>query len=311
MARSKSKDFGKVVRRYISVSTWTLLLVVIGLVYWRYSIENTKYNEELMMTTANLAMDMIDGDVHSKIGITEDEYSSSYQLIQKQLKVIEESSEKFFYAYTWRLNEDNEIIFIVDTDPIEESYLGSIYEEEMKLVKENYNTMTGPVIEEGYIIDDWGTLRTVCAPILTSNGHVDGVICIDINKEDFVTSEQDFLIILGVILGGSIILSWLVSALVSRRLMEPFKKFVKEVNKSVKSKFEYQVEESTVSLLRDLSISFNKAIEKARANTEDIAKQVEERTATLQALNEKMVDREVRMRDLKKEISELKKKKNV
>ena len=110
---------------------------------------------------------------------------------------------------------------------------------------------------------------------------------------------------------GSILVSIFVSNFVANTIIKPFDNFVSEVDKSIESKFKHSVSDSEYNLLSELSKAFNKAVEKAKKNNEEIENEVNERTKQLEKLTEMMTGRELKMRELKKEISQLKSKKNV
>ena len=311
--RSKKKTVGfeKVIQRYIAVLTWILILFVVLIIYWRFTINIGQKTEELLLTSGNLAMNVIDGDIHSKIGRTEDGRSASYKYIYEQLEGIRDSSDSFAYAYTWRMNGEGDLVFIVDADSEDGADLGEIYPEEIPVLKENYHTLTAPVIDTEFTTDEWGVTKSVYAPIFTSSGHLDGVIGIDIQQEIWNYDNSSFLVVLVIILGLAIVVSYFVASFVSRTVMKPFNSLIRDVEKSVRSNFKFEIDESLYQLFPTLPVAFNKAAKKARKNKESIDAIVEKRTRELEKLTDAMSHREIKMRELKKEISELKKKNNV
>ncbi len=309
--RRKKRKFNRIVSRRFALFTWLIVLAVVTMIYWRYIIISESSNEQLMFTASYLAMDMVDGDIHSKIGLTEDEYSASYNLIQQELQKIQDSSERFDAVYTWRYNSDNQLVFVVDVEPEEGSYLGDIYPYDIEILEENRYTIEGPIIESEFTTDQWGVVKTVYSPILTSDGQIDGYIGIDVTQDIFLADRNSFVEILGMILFGTIFMSALLSRYITKNLMKPFEYFVVNVEKSAQSHFKILVPEEGNSLIEDLAVNFNKAATKARRNNEDIELKVSERTSELEKLTQNMVDREIKMRELKKEISQLKESKNV
>lgn len=308
--RNKTK-FEIIVARYFAISSWFLILLVSSVIYWRYTVSSNTYNEELMLTTANIAMESIDAEIHSKIGVTEGEESQSYRIIQNQLLNILNSSENFSAVYTWRYDEDGNLRFIVDAQPDEGSQLGEIYPESVPILEQNYSELSAPVIEENFTIDQWGIVKSIYAPIITSNGKVDGVIGIDMDQSVFQIDRVSFLEIIGIVLLGSIFISSIFSRVVSTTVMKPFRDFIQEVKKSIDSNFEYEIPESGNEFIISLAQSFNRASLQARKNNKNIQDEVESRTSQLEKLTEQMVGRELKMRELKEEISQLRKKKDV
>jgi methyl-accepting chemotaxis protein len=264
-----------------------------------------------MISAAYIAMETVDGDIHSQIGLSESQDSQSYKLIQEELTTILNSSSNFNSVYTWRYDRDGNLRFVVDAVPGEGSYLGDIYPEKITELEENYYTLSEPIIESGFTTDQWGITKTVYAPIITSGGEIDGVIGIDVDQSVFQFDRISFLEVLAVIIVGSIIVSIILSRIVSRTVMRPFREFVREVEKSAKTGFKTDISERDNEILSELAQTFNKAASKARKNNEDIQKEVESRTSQLEKLTNQMVGRELKMRELKKEISQLKVKKNV
>ena len=309
--RIKKDSLEKVIQRYFTGISWLLVIIAVCVVYWRFTVNSNEKMNQLLMTTAYLATDLIDGDIHSQLGRTTDENSGAYGYIQRQLQSIKSSHDSFEYVYTWRMNDDGQLVFIVDAEPEEGSFLGDIYPEEIELLGNNYSSLEGPVLEKNFTSDAWGSTRSVYAPIFTSTGKLDGVIGIDIKESIWNLDNSSFIKILVSIVALSLILSSVIARFVAKTIMMPFEGFVNEVHKSVESGFKYEILLKEDSLLGELSTAFNKAIRKAKKTKMDIDVEVERRTRELEKLTEVMSDREIKMRELKKELSQLKKKNDV
>lgn len=309
--RNKTRNFKNVIRWYFTIAFVFLISIVSGFVYWRYLDNSYEDSEELLRSSASLSMSVVDGDIHRKIGVTEGERSASYIEVKRELQEVLESSDLFVSVYTWRFNKDGDLVFIVDAqaDAEDGSALGDIYEAEIGILTAYEGDDV--VIEDGFSTDSWGTTRSAYAPIFTSNGDLDGFVGIDLGYDEYARENLEFLTLLGLILISSGIVSYFLSGVIVRNVYRPFELFISDIERSVKSDFKYEMDSSGYTLLEDITNAFNKAAKKARLNSEEIKSTVEERTSELEKLTSYMVDREIKMRELKKELSELKKKSHV
>jgi len=169
--------------------------------------------KQRLINIVTLAAMQQDGDAFTRIQSPSDpEFIESYN----RNTAILNSEPDLAYLYTMRYDEQG-IYFVVDAgdpnDPGHAEY-GEKYQEPGPALAENYLNLQGPIVEEEFYTDEFGTFLIAYAPIRASNGEVVGIIGADIRAEKILASERQlllgsitlYLLILPGIIAGGIIL---------------------------------------------------------------------------------------------------------
>jgi HAMP domain-containing protein len=169
---------------------------------------------------------MIDGDLHDQIKTNKDADTEAFKKLQKILREIKEKNNINTPVYTFR-REEGKVKFIVMTNP--KPFIGDTYDirEEM-----------WPALNEGktnhtkIYRDEHGVWLSAYAPIFDSNGHISGILDVDIKLETFLQELQKkrnrLLFISIIILAGGILLSFLLSRTLVRNL-----KYLTEITEKI------------------------------------------------------------------------------
>ena len=167
----------------LSIS-FILIAIIIQIIslFSFYHLSTNKLNNELkhrLLDIVNISSQSIDGNIHSRLTMPSDENNEGYNLIKEQLQGIQAVSKDIYYIYTFRVDKNGIMRFIVDADDNPETiaHLGDIYEEASSFLKTNIDEIKEGIIEEE-IADKWGTFLSAYAPITTSDGkqiwYIDG-----------------------------------------------------------------------------------------------------------------------------------------
>ncbi len=133
---------------------------------------------------------------HAALQTSADEAKPEYAAIVQTLRLIRDNSAGIVYAYTLRKTADGQVIFVADAEESEEdkSRLGDIVEVVTPLMTQSLEGLDKPVIEKDFYKDEWGTFLSAYAPIRTSNGTLDGLLCLDISLENIQKSTSSILL---------------------------------------------------------------------------------------------------------------------
>lgn len=192
---------------------------------------------------AHAAM-LINPEEHARLQSPEDEKGAIYAHLVKQLRDFRNQSTDIRFVYTARLNSEGKVVFIVDAEESEEkSALGSIYEEATPLMQRAAKMCTGPLVEEHYDTDEWGTFISAYAPILTKDGRQEGIVGIDLSLS---AGQKTMRTILAWAIGISLSLTFLIILFtfhIGRRLAVPIESACEELNRISKGDLSIEISE--------------------------------------------------------------------
>lgn len=205
----------------IMIYTTALLVITAGtLIFFSY---RTAYADlemaiglrlEAIATTGAL---MLDGDLHDQIKTNEDADTDAFKTLQKALRRIKEKNNIDTPVYTFR-REGEAMKFIVMTQ--EKTYIGDTY---------TIRPEMWPALNEGksshtkIYTDTHGTWMTAYAPIFDSEGHISGILDVDIKLPTFQEQLRMKTIRLLMVSGIILVVALLLSFLLSRRLVRDLK----------------------------------------------------------------------------------------
>ena len=187
--------------------------------------EYQKLKNELL-SVVNTASHSIDGDLHSQLK-PGDEESSVYKEMLENLRHYK-NSFNLTYLYTFILNNDETVKFVLDTDETDEqAVIGDDYENDefMQMAFEG----TANVLDEPYT-DEWGTFLSAFSPVYNSKNEIIAIVGADISVEAIAEMQKSLLLI---IVGGavfSILLSILLALFLSSAFSKPIIRLVDALN---------------------------------------------------------------------------------
>jgi methyl-accepting chemotaxis protein len=178
---------------------------------------------ERMTNIVTLAALQVDGDLFQSIPNEANPPPPAFQQIDARLKQVMRLTGGIANIYTMRLDDQDQIRFVVDGSP-EPAALGEVYEDASPLLAENFASMRQAVVENEFYTDKWGTWYSGYAPFYTSDGQVAGVLGIDLSAEDIVAEERQMLTTaLSIGFGVSLVVGLLAYLLV-RSMINPIKR---------------------------------------------------------------------------------------
>lgn len=239
-----------------------LILVIAGLsVMYTFGATKSALKEttrDELTALASVIATQINGDILTDLK-PGDEESHSFIKIRDQLYTIQQASPEILFLYTMRETEKG-IAFIVDAEyGLSENAPGidEVYEtptDEMLL------GFSGPVAEEEYTTDEWGTVITGYAPIKNSSGDVVGIVGVDMSA-DRVVERQDFIgnIIYLIMLAGIGITAIIIGVL-SRTMIRDIKLLNESAEKISTGNVNVQVSVVRSDEIGELAESFSRMV---------------------------------------------------
>ncbi|HPC38763.1 MAG TPA: adenylate/guanylate cyclase domain-containing protein [Exilispira sp.] len=137
----------------------------------------------------------IDPEKHKVLMTREDEKREEYIEIKNYLKEIRNINPDIRFVYTYRLNSNGQIEFVVDSeDGIDASHIGEIYDE---YTNEMIDVLYKPYkinTDKEFTVDKWGSWLSSYAPIVDSNGNIIAAIGIDVDAKKVIEYENKYLL---------------------------------------------------------------------------------------------------------------------
>ena len=133
-----------------------------------------------------------DGDTFVKVQAQGDENFNKIHTTNLKIKASEPDLR---FVYTMR-KENGQIYFVVDAGAgeFEISAYGDLYKEPSQTLIDNFDTMTGTIVERDFYTDEFDTLLSAYTPIFNASGKRVGVLGVDITAKTVLAQERKFLI---------------------------------------------------------------------------------------------------------------------
>ena len=219
-----------------------------------------------------------DGDIFKLVQSQNDEYFNKIHEVNLRIK---KSEPELVFVYTMRQNSDG-IYFVVDAGSPGEadiSPFGDIYKEPSETLVENFNTMTGTIVEDAIYKDEFGEFLSAYTPIFTSNGERVGVLGIDISASTIRAREQEFILRLVTIYLLTLPLLIVGGILSANYLAKPIVRLRDAADRVSKGDFSFQITNIPGTReLAELAVDFNKMTENLSSLINDLEQRVTERT---------------------------------
>jgi methyl-accepting chemotaxis protein len=183
-------------------AVWLGVSILLGVIAYQSAktvlVENIKSR---VKDCAALAVLAFSGDDHARLLGPADESSEAWRRVFEALKKVGAADKDIKFVYTVRKQADGSLAFIGDDTESDEdrSPVGDPYPDASPLLVSSCDGLTGPVVEKNLYTDQWGTVLSAYAPIRTSDGKFDGVLCVDIGAEKIVASTRGLLLVIVVI----------------------------------------------------------------------------------------------------------------
>lgn len=217
----------------------------------------------------------------------ESRYEESYINSWKKVKSIQKNLN-LAYIYILRLNEKNELIFLMDTgthpdpnqktDSDEDDNLFTIYKDAPKEALEAIKIKKLVVVPKEYT-DKWGTFKSAFYPI-EYKGKVIGVIGSDYKINDILELQKKAKLILFTILMIGLIVILIAGTIIRRLIVLPILKLNEGSSEIAKGNLDYSIQVKQKDEIGELASSFNL-----------MAKNLKDSFNTIQEYNEQLEEK--------------------
>lgn len=273
------------VKRYLSLRTRLAIVLIIlaalftagvsSVLYLNFSQElrnSLRHRLENITTLAGLQQD---GDALLNV---QNEGDESFIKIREQNLKIRRAEPELRFVYTMRKDAQG-IYFVVDAGlPSETGYspFGTRYEEPGPALVENFDSMTGTILEPEFYTDEYGTFLSGYTPIFSSDGQRVGVIGVDITANTILAREQEYRNRLIIIFLGTLLLIVIAGIISADYLAKPIVGLRDAAEKISKGDFAYRITKIPGTReLAELAVDFNSMT----ANLSDLINDLEQRVA--------------------------------
>jgi len=255
---------------------------VSSVLYLNFSQELRNSLQHRLENITTLASLQQDGNVLLKV---QGEGDENFIKIREQNLKIKGAEPELRFVYTMQKDAQG-IYFVVDAGlPGEEGYspFGTRYEEPGPALVENFDSMTGTILEPEFYTDEYGTFLSGYAPIFSSEGQRVGIIGVDITANTILAREQEYrnrLIIIFLIALGLIVVAGFFSA---DYLAKPIVGLRDAAKKISRGDFTHRITKiPSTRELADLAIDFNAMTTNLSELINDLEQRVAERTSDIE-----------------------------
>jgi GAF domain-containing protein/HAMP domain-containing protein len=263
------------------VLTAVFSLIVSSLIYINFKRELRDSLRHRLENIASLAGLQQDGDTFVKVQAQGDEY---FNRIHSTNLKIKSSDPDLRFVYTMR-KVNGKIQFIVDAGLPGESEIsafGDPYNEPSQMLIDNFDTMTGTIVESDFYTDEFDTLLSAYTPILTSDGRRVGVLGVDITANTILAQERKFLFRLILVFLASLLLIIPAGILSANILAKPIVGLRNLANRMSEGDYSFKITDIPHTReLAELSLDFNQMSDKLSGLIYDLEQRVAERTGSL------------------------------
>lgn len=258
----KRKSFAR--RIFINIIIMGIIVNVI-IVSGSFFIMRSSLKDELSRSSkayAVAAASQLDGDVFDAIGEGDEESEEFAQIYDSLTPYLE--AEQVTYIYSMRM-VDNELYFVVDTDPEDPAALLEHYDETVPGMREVFSTGK-PSADKDITTDEWGSFISGYAPIMNANDEVVGVVGVDFDASSIKEKISAFL--KRIIVSG--IFCEVIAALIGIVLYKSLKKRLKLLNDKLADvvyndgNLNQKVEIHTGDEFEDIADNLNAMLEQTR-----------------------------------------------
>ncbi len=159
-------------------------------VYYQAAGALKKEVQSGLLSLAESAAHLVDGDAHQQITSPDQKYSPLYEQVRKPFYALLKGNPNIAFIYT-AIPKDGKIYFILDSkilkpgDEDDTSDVMEEYTEATDVMKAAMQSQKAAVEEEAYT-DEWGTFLSGYAPIHDSKNNFVGIVGADIRITDYL-----------------------------------------------------------------------------------------------------------------------------
>lgn len=246
---------------------------------FRAELRNSlRHRLENIATLAGLQQD---GDTLNKVQAQGDEY---FQIIHERNLKIKLSEPELIFVYAMRKTDEG-IMFVVDAGLPGEpniSMYGDIYQEPSQTLVDNFDSMTGTMVEPEIYEDEFGAFLSGYTPIFDSNGNRAGVLGVDISADTIRAQERAYLVQILTIDFVALVLIVLAGMFAANYLAKPIVHLRDAANRISRGELEHRITNIPATReLAELAVDFNAMTTNLSGLITDLEHRVAERTEDL------------------------------
>jgi signal transduction histidine kinase len=319
----KDKTY-RVTKAHKSVKFQTKLAIVFSilavsvsslLVFTLYLHFRTKLRSDLrdrlrdMVGIAALNLDGEVADAHATLTDPNQEGNPTYVRIKGLLQQIHERATDTRFAYTWRRGPEGRLTFVVDaeTDPNEISHLGDVYDSGDASVLAKLATLDGVMTDDEPTGDKWGVWLSGYAPFYGSDGHMEGILGLDVSAAIVLAHERQFLWVGLAVLAATVPLVLALGFWFGRNLAAPIVELTRGTERIAQGDLSHRVSVKGQDETHLLAQSFNEMTDTLREAIVHRDTEISSRKKAESALQVLNIDLEANVQRLSRANEELRK----
>jgi GAF domain-containing protein/HAMP domain-containing protein len=262
-----------------------LAVAIVGTVtYINYRNQLVEDIRQRLLSMVSIAALQQDSQIHASIQHAGDESSDAYKKIKATNAAIVATDPKIAYLYTMRMNDKNQIYYVVDTGQVgdETAAVTEIYGDASSFLKANFASLDHPIVEENFYTDRFGTFLSAYAPFYAPDGRREGVIGLDITADKVLAQERSaFYLILGTTLATLLIVS-LIGLYLGNLFTRPITNLSLAAQKFGEGDLEARAIVETKDEIGELAQSFNVMTSRLQNTLQGLEQRVAIRTHNLE-----------------------------
>lgn len=222
------------------------------------------------------------------------------------------------------------ISFLLDDvypNPTDTAAINEIYYEPDQVLVDKWGEVS---VSEEFYSDKWGTFLSAYAPLVDDSGKVAAILGADMRADKVITRQNFIGNTVYIIIGLSVFLAGIIILLFSKTIIRDLKKLSEEAQRISAGDMSLVIDIQRKDEIGELAVTFNQMARSIRESHESLEGKIKERTAELEKaktgleekvnqrtselqnkleevkrMNELMINRELRMIELKKMVEEL------
>lgn len=276
-------------RLAIAFTILAAVITVFVAVLFYFQARRNLYSQfqERVLSLVSMAQLQQSPNLLSNIKSVFDQETSVYRFLQQQLSRIVDSDPTLGSAYIVRRSEVGTLYYVVEAvssnhkEAIPPAKFGDLVTSAGPVLKDNFATITQPVVETSYHTNAAGTWLSAYAPIYKDDGSFEGVLALDLSANAVLTAERNMLLTTLIILAVSLPLFAGAGWILGNRLARPIVELTNGAKRIADGDLDYTVTVKTGDEIEVLGNSFNVMTARVNELVSNLEQRVEERTSAL------------------------------